>query len=84
MTVGDVGYLDAEGYIYLTDRASFTIISGGVNIFPQEAENILINHPAVFDCGVIGVPHPEMGEEVKAIVEPDARDHTRPRNWCRS
>lgn len=68
VTVGDVGYLDDEGYIYLTDRASFTIISGGVNIFPQEAENILINHPAVFDCGVIGVPHAEMGEEVKAIV----------------
>jgi acyl-CoA synthetase (AMP-forming)/AMP-acid ligase II len=68
VTVGDVGYVDAEGYMYLTDRASFTIISGGVNIFPQEAENVLINHPAVFDCGVIGVPHPEMGEEVKAVV----------------
>lgn len=69
VTVGDVGYLDADGYMYLTDRASFTIISGGVNIFPQEAENVLINHPAVFDCGVIGVPNPEMGEEVKAVVQ---------------
>ena len=69
VTVGDIGYLDADGYMYLTDRASFTIISGGVNIFPQEAENVLINHPAVFDCGVIGVPNPEMGEEVKAVVQ---------------
>jgi long-chain acyl-CoA synthetase len=68
VTVGDVGYLDEAGYIYLTDRASFTIISGGVNIFPQEVENVLIDHPAISDCGVIGVPHPEMGEEVKAVV----------------
>jgi long-chain acyl-CoA synthetase len=68
VTVGDVGYLDEEGYLYLTDRASFTIISGGVNIFPQEVENILINHPAVYDCGVIGVPDAEMGEQVKAVV----------------
>jgi acyl-CoA synthetase (AMP-forming)/AMP-acid ligase II len=66
--VGDVARLDEEGYIYLTDRASFTIISGGVNIFPQEVENVLINHPGVYDCAVIGVPHPEMGEEVKAVV----------------
>jgi acyl-CoA synthetase (AMP-forming)/AMP-acid ligase II len=68
VTVGDVARLDEEGYIYLTDRASFTIISGGVNIFPQEVENVLINHPGVYDCAVIGVPHPEMGEEVKAVV----------------
>lgn len=70
ITVGDIGHLDENGYLYLTDRASFMIISGGVNIYPQEAENVLVNHPAVYDCGVIGTPHEEMGEEVKAIVVP--------------
>jgi long-chain acyl-CoA synthetase len=69
-TVGDVGYLDADGYLYLTDRKAFMIISGGVNIYPQEAENVLINHPRVLDVGVIGVPDPEMGEAVKAVVQP--------------
>jgi long-chain acyl-CoA synthetase len=69
-TVGDVGYLDAEGYLYLTDRKAFMIISGGVNIYPQEAENVLITHPQVLDVGVIGVPDPEMGEAVKAVVQP--------------
>ena len=69
-TVGDVGYLDEEGYLYLTDRKAFMIISGGVNIYPQEAENVLINHPKVLDVGVIGVPDPEMGEAVKAVVQP--------------
>ncbi|UYP19477.1 AMP-binding protein [Rhodococcus sp. Z13] len=69
-TVGDLGYLDDEGYLYLTDRKSFTIISGGVNIYPQEIENVLALHPAVEDVAVIGVPHPEMGEEVKAVVQP--------------
>jgi acyl-CoA synthetase (AMP-forming)/AMP-acid ligase II len=69
-TVGDVGYLDEEGYLYLTDRQAFMIISGGVNIYPQEAENVLINHPRVLDVGVIGVPDPEMGEAVKAVVQP--------------
>jgi acyl-CoA synthetase (AMP-forming)/AMP-acid ligase II len=68
-TVGDIGYLDAEGYLYLTDRKSHMIISGGVNIYPQEAENLLVTHPAVADVAVIGVPHPEFGEEVKAVVE---------------
>jgi long-chain acyl-CoA synthetase len=73
-TLGDVGYLDEEGYLYLTDRKAYMIISGGVNIYPQEAENILIAHPAVFDVAVFGVPHEEMGEEVKAVVQlaPDA------------
>ncbi len=67
--LGDVGYLDDEGYLYLTDRQSFMIISGGVNIYPQEAENILILHPAVADAAVIGVPNDEFGEEVKGIVQ---------------
>jgi len=69
-TVGDVGYLDDDGYLFLTDRKAFMIISGGVNIYPQEAENVLINHPKVFDVGVIGVPDAEMGEAVKAVVQP--------------
>jgi long-chain acyl-CoA synthetase len=69
-TLGDVGYVDKEGYLYLTDRKSFMIISGGVNIYPQEAENILINHPKVTDVAVFGVPNEEFGEEVKAVVQP--------------
>ncbi|OBH26254.1 acyl-CoA synthetase [Mycobacterium sp. E1715] len=68
-TVGDLGYLDPDGFLYLTDRKSFMIISGGVNIYPQEVENALALHPAVLDVAVIGVPHPEMGEEVKALVQ---------------
>lgn len=69
-SLGDIGYVDAEGYLYLTDRQSHMIISGGVNIYPQEAENLLIAHPAVADVAVIGVPHAEFGEEVKAVVQP--------------
>ena len=69
-TVGDVGYADEDGYLYLTDRKAFMIISGGVNIYPQEIESALALHPAVADVAVIGVPHPEMGEEVKAVVQP--------------
>jgi len=68
-TVGDVGYVDADGYLYLTDRKSFMIISGGVNIYPQEVEDALTLHPAVFDVAVIGVPDAEMGEQVKAVVQ---------------
>ncbi|MGW5075253.1 AMP-binding protein [Rhodococcus sp. NPDC004095] len=68
-TVGDLGYVDEEGYLYLTDRKSFMIISGGVNIYPQEIENVLALHPAVHDVAVIGVPDPEMGEQVKAVVQ---------------
>lgn len=68
-TVGDVGYVDGEGYVYLTDRAAFMIISGGVNIYPQECENLLITHPKVADAAVFGVPNEEMGEEVKAVVQ---------------
>jgi acyl-CoA synthetase (AMP-forming)/AMP-acid ligase II len=69
-TFGDMGYLDHDGYLYLTDRQAHMIISGGVNIYPQEAENILATHPAVADVAVIGVPHAELGEEVKAVVQP--------------
>src|SRR4029079_7728182 len=69
-TVGDVGYLDAEGYLYLTDRKDFMIVSGGVNIYPQEIENVLVTHPQVADVAVFGVPNDEMGEEVKAVVQP--------------
>jgi long-chain acyl-CoA synthetase len=68
-TLGDVGHLDEEGYLYLTDRKAYMIISGGVNIYPQETENVLISHPAVADVAVFGVPNEEMGEEVKAIVQ---------------
>jgi long-chain acyl-CoA synthetase len=69
-TVGDVGRLDGDGYLYLTDRRSFMIISGGVNIYPQETENLLITHPKVMDVAVIGVPNEDLGEEVKAVVQP--------------
>jgi acyl-CoA synthetase (AMP-forming)/AMP-acid ligase II len=69
-TLGDIGHLDADGYLYLTDRRAHMIISGGVNIYPQEAEGILSTHPAVADVAVIGVPNAEMGEEVKAVVQP--------------
>ena len=68
-TLGDVGYLDAEGYLYLTDRKAFMIISGGVNIYPREIEDVLVAHPAVRDVAVFGLPDPEMGEQVKAVVE---------------
>ena len=73
-TVGDIGYLDEEGYLYLTDRKADMIISGGVNIYPQEAENVLVTHPAVADAAVFGIPHDELGEEVKAVVQLVAAD----------
>ena len=69
-TLGDVGYVDQDGYLFLTDRKAFMIVSGGVNIYPQECENLLATHPAVMDVAVIGVPHPDFGEEVKAVVQP--------------
>jgi acyl-CoA synthetase (AMP-forming)/AMP-acid ligase II len=68
-TLGDVGYVDQEGWVYLTDRKAFMIISGGVNIYPQETEDVLTMHPKVVDVAVIGVPNDEMGEEVKAVVQ---------------
>jgi fatty-acyl-CoA synthase len=69
-TVGDVGHVDADGYLYLVDRATFMIISGGVNIYPQEIENVLTLHPKVLDVAVIGIPDPDMGERVHAVVLP--------------
>ena len=69
-TLGDVGWLDEEGFLYLTDRKSFMIISGGVNIYPQELENLLITHPKVADAAVVGAPHEEMGEQVAAVIQP--------------
>ncbi|GAA4153960.1 AMP-binding protein [Actinomadura keratinilytica] len=77
-TLGDVGYVDEDGFLYLTDRRSYMIISGGVNIYPQEAENVLAVHPKVADVAVIGVPDPEMGESVKAVVQPVSMDDAGP------
>lgn len=69
-TLGDIGYLDEQGYLYLVDRKAFMIISGGVNIYPQEIENLLLQHPKVMDAAVVGVPNSDWGEEVKAVVQP--------------
>ena len=69
-TVNDVGYVDEDNFLYLTDRKTFMIISGGVNIYPQETENLLITHPKVADAAVFGVPNVDLGEEVKAVVQP--------------
>jgi long-chain acyl-CoA synthetase len=69
-TLGDIGYVDEEGYLYLTDRKANMIISGGVNVYPQEAENVLVTHPKVADVAVFGVPNEDFGEEVKAVVQP--------------
>ena len=77
-TLGDVGRVDEEGYLYLTDRKSFMIISGGVNVYPQETENILLGHPAVLDAAVIGVPNEDWGEEVKAVVQLASGAHPSP------
>jgi len=69
-TTGDIGHLDEDGYLYLTDRKAFMIISGGVNIYPQEIEDCLTLHPAVLDVAVIGISDDEMGEVVCAVVQP--------------
>lgn len=67
-TLGEMGYVDGEGYVYITDRFSDMVVSGGVNLYPAESEQVLIHHPAVLDVACIGVPHAEMGEELKALV----------------
>lgn len=68
-TVGDIGHVDADGFLFLTDRKNNMIISGGVNVYPQETENVLATHPKVFDVAVIGTPHSDLGEEVRAVVQ---------------
>ncbi|MEO3829636.1 acyl-CoA synthetase [Actinomadura sp. B10D3] len=77
-TLGDVGYVDEDGFLHLTDRRAYMIISGGVNIYPQEAENVLAVHPEVADVAVFGVPDAEMGEAVKAVVQPLSMDDAGP------
>jgi acyl-CoA synthetase (AMP-forming)/AMP-acid ligase II len=71
-SLGDMGFVDEDGYLYLTDRSTFMIVSGGVNIYPQEVENLLVMHPKLVDAAVFGVPNDEFGEEVKAVVQPIA------------
>jgi long-chain acyl-CoA synthetase len=71
-TLGDMGYVDEDGFLFLTDRSANLIISGGVNIYPAEIDSVLLEHPAVGDAAVIGVPSPEWGEEVLAVIEPRA------------
>ena len=68
-TLGDIGYVDDEGFLYLKDRKSFMIISGGVNVYPAEVENTLITHDKIFDAAVLGVPHDDLGEEVVGVVQ---------------
>lgn len=86
-TLGEIAYMDEEGYVYITDRFSDMVVSGGVNIYPAEAELVLIEHPAVLDVACIGVPHPEMGEELKALVIPAksgaSLDPEEVISWCR-
>jgi long-chain acyl-CoA synthetase len=69
-TVGDIGYLDSDGFLFLCDRKADMIISGGANIYPAEIENVLLTHPRIADAAVFGIPHDDWGEEVKAVVEP--------------
>ncbi|MEZ5741033.1 MAG: AMP-binding protein [Burkholderiaceae bacterium] len=89
LSLGDIGYVNEAGYLFLTDRKAFMIISGGVNIYPQEAENVLITHPAVIDVAVFGIPNEEFGEEVKAVVQPLDMANAGPElaaeliQWCR-
>ncbi len=77
-TLGDIGYLDDDGFLFLTDRKANMIISGGVNIYPQEAENVLTMHPKVMDVAVFGIPNEDFGEEVKAVVQPVSMDEAGP------
>lgn len=72
-TLGEIGYLDDDGFVFITDRFSDMVVSGGVNLYPAEAENVLIDHPDVVDVACIGIPHPEMGEEMRALVVPRDR-----------
>ena len=86
-TLGEIAYMDEDGYVYITDRFSDMVVSGGVNLYPAEAEQVLIEHDVILDVACIGVPHPEMGEELKAlaILKPEAGavDGAAVLNWCR-
>ena len=73
-TLGEIGYIDDDGYVFITDRFSDMVVSGGVNIYPAEAEQILIDHPDVADVACIGIPHPDLGEELKALIIPTNSD----------
>ncbi|MHB8681655.1 MAG: AMP-binding enzyme, partial [Acidimicrobiales bacterium] len=87
-TVGDVGYLDDDGYLFLRDRKTDMIISGGANIYPAEIESVLLSHPKVVDAAVFGIPHDDWGEEVKAVIQPVDGEHGSPElaaeilEWC--
>lgn len=89
-TMGDVGRVDDAGYLFLSDRKDFMIISGGVNVYPQEVEDLLITHPDVTDAAVFGIPHPDFGEEVKAVIQPKNWEKATPEfaqeliAWCRA
>jgi acyl-CoA synthetase (AMP-forming)/AMP-acid ligase II len=89
-TLGDIGYVDAEGYLYLTDRKSDVIITGGVNVYPIEAEHVLTSHPRVIDAAVFGVPDEDLGEAVHAVVQPLDKNDAGPGlerlllDYCRS
>lgn len=89
-TLGDVGYLNQDGYLFLTDRRAYTIITGGVNVYPQETEDKLLMHPAVRDAAVFGIPDPDLGESVKAVVQLLDQDRASPEleaeliEWCRN
>lgn len=84
-TLGEIAYMNEEGYVFITDRFSDMVVSGGVNIYPAEAEQVLIEHPAILDVACIGVPHPEMGEELKALAIPKDQpvDSAEVLDWCR-
>ena len=87
-TLGEIAFMDEEGYVYITDRFSDMVVSGGANIYPAEAEQVLIEHPAILDVACIGIPHPEMGEELKAMAIPRDPAHTPSAEeviaWCRA
>jgi len=84
-TLGEIAYMNAEGFVFITDRFSDMVVSGGVNLYPAEAEQVLIEHPGILDVACIGVPHPEMGEELKAlaIAHGEPTDAAAVLNWCR-
>jgi long-chain acyl-CoA synthetase len=84
-TLGDVGYVDEEGYVYITDRIADMVVSGGVNLYPAESEKVLVSHPAVAEVAVIGVPHPDLGESLLALIVPsgDPPDPAELEAYCR-